>query len=170
VDKIIIAAASAHTFAQRDNMMRYASFCAPYTKGSAVEVTVMVTSGPQHFTFNVWQIPSTSQAWKFEKPKLIAANASVAAEKDGFLNGVITTSGDHHHVDLRLDCTKDSTAFPVPPIASTTVHVDWPKDKWISHSSAMVPVRKGRQMRATSRIISGAPQVQVYWTGVVPIM
>jgi hypothetical protein len=168
VDKIIIAAASVHNYAYHDDWIRYATFCAPYAKGSSVECWATATSGL--LQFSVWQIPSTSQAWKFAKPEPFKLGAYVTAETDGFLNGVIIVPGDGPRGSLRLDCVKDQTAFQIFPIASAAAHVWHYKDRWISHSSAMVPVRKGYQICANSKITSGEPQVQVYWTGVVPIM
>jgi hypothetical protein len=168
VDKIIIAAASVHNYAYHDCWIRYASFCAPFRKGSVVEVKANPTSG-QYLSFDVWQIPSTSQAWKFTKPVPFTLGASVKAETDGFLNGVVIVPEEGPRGSLRLECTKDQTGFPMYPIASAAVHVYHYKDRWISHSSAMVPVRKDYQIWAGLRPTSGLPQAQVYWTGVVPV-
>ena len=49
-----------------------------------------------------------------------------------------------------------------------TFHHD--KDNWISHSSAMLPVRKGYLIFADWKPTSEAPQAQVYLTKVVPVM
>jgi MAC/Perforin domain len=166
VDKILVAAASVHYYQYHDCWIRNACFCAPYTKGSVVEVKIFSTSGQLKPT--VWQIPSTSQAWKFTKPEPFKVGASVKAVTDGFLNGVMVVAGDGPRGTLRLDCVKDQRAFQIFPIASASTHVYHQKDRWISHSSAMVPVRKGNQISANANITSGAPQVQVYWTGVVP--
>lgn len=171
VDKIIIAAASVHNYPRKDNWIRYASLCAPYAKGSLVEVSAVPTSGGPIAGHTIWQIPSTSQAWKFTKPQPFKLGAYVTAETDGFLNGVITVPGDGPRGSLRLDCVKDQTAFQIVPIASAAVHAFHEHDRWISHSSAMVPVRKGYQICATLKPTPGAalPQAQVYWTGVVPV-
>jgi hypothetical protein len=167
VDKVIIAAASAHRYSRSNESIRYASFCAPYAKGSHVEVVAQATSGPQYLSFKVWQIPCTSQGWRFKKPELFRLGANVKAETDGFLNGVVTAPQDGPRGILRLECAKDRTSF-----ASAAVHVYHPHDRYISHSSAMMPVGKGSQMNANLIPFSGAPlpQAQVYWTGVVPVI
>jgi hypothetical protein len=86
----------------------------------------------------------------------------------------VTVPGDGPRGILRLDCVKDrpapSTGFPSYPIASAAVHVYHHSDRWISHSSAMIPVRKDYLIFADWRPTSGAPQAQVYWTGVVPVV
>jgi hypothetical protein len=172
VDKVIIAAASVHNYAYSDDWIRYASFCAPFAKGSVVEVRVTSTSGD--LSFSVWQLPSTSQAWKFTKPEPITLGAYVEAGTDGFVNGVVTVPDDGPRGILRLDCVKERpkplTGFHAVPIASAAVHVYHYKDRWISHSSAMVPARKGYLLFAEWKPTSGAPQAQVYWTGVVPVV
>jgi MAC/Perforin domain len=173
VDQTIIAAASVHNYPTSDCWLQHASFCAPYAKGSRVDVLVKPTSG-YALTFSVWRIPSTSQAWTFTKPEPITLGAYVTAATDGFVNGVVTVPGDGPRGILRLDCVKDrpapSTGFPSYPIASAAVHVYHHSDRWISHSSAMIPVRKDYLIFADWRPTSGAPQAQVYWTGVVPVV
>jgi hypothetical protein len=180
VDKILIAAASVHNYAYHDDWIRYASFCAPFAKGSNVEVRATPTSG-QLLNFSVWQIPSTSQAWKFTKPEQLTVSALpgvgwLTAETDGFLNGVVTVPDDGPRGILRLDCVRDQNSYFSHPIVSghplvtAAVHVWHPKDRWISHASAMVPVRKGYVFTANFRSTSGAPQAKAYWTGVVPNM
>ena len=43
---------------------------------------------------SVWQIPSTSQAWKFKKAEFpLALGAYVTAPTDGFVNGVVKYPG-----------------------------------------------------------------------------
>jgi hypothetical protein len=172
VDKVLMAAASVHNYAHSDDWIRYGSFCAPFAKGSTVEVRVTSTSG--QLAFSVWQIPSTSQAWKFTKPEPITLGVYVEARTDGFVNGVVTVPGDGPRGILRLDCVKDrpapQTGFPSYPIASAAVHVYHNKDRWISHASAMLPVRKDYLVFASWQPTSGAPQAQVYWTGVVPVV
>ena len=172
VDKVMIAAASVHNYAHSDDRIRYSSFCAPFAKGSVVEVQVTPTSGT--LSFSVWQLPSTSQAWKFTKPEPIVLGTYVQARTDGFVNGVVTVPNDGPRGILRLDCVKDRpaplTGLPSYPIASAAVHVYNYKDRWISHSSAMLPVRKDYLIFADWKPTSGAPQAQVYWTGVVPVV
>jgi hypothetical protein len=170
LDRVLIAAAAVHNYAHSDDWIRYGSFCAPFAKGSVVEVRVTPTSG--QLSFSVWQIPSTSQAWKFTRPEQITLGSYVEAREDGFVNGVVTVPGDGPRGILRLDCVKER---PAPlhglhsiPIASAAVHVYRYKDRHISHASAMVPVRKGYLIFADWKPTSGAPQAQVYWTGVVP--
>ena len=172
VDNILIAATSVHTSHPKppvpDNWIQYASFCAPYAKGSLVKVNVFPTVG--ELWWSVWQIPSTSQAWKFTKSVPFKLGAYVTAETDGFLNGVVTAPGDGPRGVLRLDCTKDQTDFKLHPLASAAVHVWSYRDRWISHSSAMVPVRKNYRIGASLNITSPAPLAQVCWTGVVPVI
>jgi hypothetical protein len=167
VDKILIAAASVHNYAHKDNRIRYASFCAPFTKGSVVEIKVTPTSGA--LSYRGWQIPSTSQAWKFKKAEPLALGAYVTAPTDGFVNGVVTIPGDGPRGILRLDCVKDRTGFYGYPIASAAAHVYHHGDRWMSHASAMVPVQEKYLIFADYKPSSGGPQAQVYWTGVVPI-
>jgi len=181
VDKILIAAASVHNHSDHNDLIRYASFCAPFAKGSVVEVRATPTNG--QVWFSAWQIPSTSQTWKFTKPEKLTVRARdgfdwVTAETDGFLNGVVTVSDDGPRGILRLDCTRDQNSFLSHPgsvghpLASAAVHVYHYRntDKNISHASAMLPVRKGYLMSANFTPTSGAPQAEAYWTEVVPIM
>jgi hypothetical protein len=178
VDNTIIAAASVHNYHYNDCWLQYASFCAPYAEGSVVEVTATPTSGT--LWFSVWQIPSTSQAWKFTKPERLTVRARsggdwLTAETDGFLNGVVTVPGDGPRGILRLDCVRDQNSYFSNPIVSArplvtaAAHVWHPKDRWISHASAMMPVRRGYLFSANFTPTSGAPEAQAYWTGVVPI-
>lgn len=168
VDKVLIAAASVHNYAYHDDWIRNASFCVPFTKGSAVEVKATPTSG--RLSFSVWQIPSTSQAWRFTKPQPLKLGAWVKADTDGFVNGVVTVPDNGPRGILRLDCVKDRESMHSYPIASAAVHVWHPEDRHISHASAMVPARKDYMIFTELRSTSGAPQAQAYWTGVVPIM
>jgi len=177
VDNTIIAAASVHNYHHHDCWLQYSGFCAPFAKGSTVDVRLTSTSGfPQ---FKVWRIPSTSQDWKFMKPEKLTVRARpggdwITAEKDGFLNGVVTVSDDGPRGILRLDCVKDQNGyFGNPyvsgrPLVSAAVHVWHPKDRWISHTSGMLPVRKGYLFTANFTPTSGAPRAEAYWTAVIP--
>jgi hypothetical protein len=128
-------------------------------------------------SFNVWQIASTSQAWKFTKPDPLSLNTYVEADFDGFLNGVISVPDDGPRGGLTLLCGKktgfdlykDHNGFDIYPIASAAVHVWSPRDRHISHASAMLPVRKDDFFFAGFTATSGAPQAKVYWTRVVPV-
>jgi hypothetical protein len=166
VDKILIAAASVHNYTHHNAWIRYASFCAPFAKGSTVEIWVTPTSG--RVKFSVWQIPSTSQAWKFKKPEELKVGDSFTAATDGFVSGVITTGQGYRGI-LRLDCVKDRASFHDYPIASAAVQVSQPSDRWISHASAMIPVRKDYLVSMELKSGFGAPQAQAYWTGVDPV-
>ena len=172
VDKVLIAAASVHNYAYSDDRIRYASLCAPFAKGSRVEVRAMPTSGT--LTFSVWRLASTSPAWAFTQPEPITLGTYVQAGTDGFVNGVVTVPDDGPRGVLRLDCVKERPAplhgFHSYPIASAAVHVYHHRDRWISHASAMIPVRKDHLVFATWQPTSGAPQAQAYWTGVVPVL
>jgi hypothetical protein len=113
-------------------------------------------------------------AWMFTQPEPITLNAYIEASTDGFVNGVVTVPDDGPRGILRLDCVKER---PAPgyglhsiPIASAAVHVYHYKDRWISHSSAMIPVRKDYLVWAGWQPTSGAPQAQVYFTNVVPVV
>ena len=114
VDKTLIAAASVHCNHGRGCCIQQASFCAPYTKGSHVEVNV--TPGYGQLSFSVWRIPSTSQAWKFTKPEPLSLHTDVMADTDGFVNGVIAVpgygSGNGYRGNLRLDCVEDRKSLP----------------------------------------------------------
>jgi hypothetical protein len=166
-----------HNYHHHDYFIQYASFCAPYAEGSVVLVSV---TGP--LLFSVWQIPSTSQAWKFTKPEQLTVRARpggdwLTAKTDGFLNGVVTVSGAGPLGGiLTLDCVGEQNSYSSNPIVSArplvaaSVHVLHTKDRFISHASAMVPVRKGYLFSANFAPTLGAPQAQAYWTGVVPKM
>ena len=171
VDGTVIAAAAVHDNHQRGCCIDRASFCAPYAKGSRVEVRATQNSGL--LRFNVWQIPSTSQAWKFTKPETFNLRTFVTAETDGFLNGAITVLGDLSCASLRLDCVENRQSFHGHPLASAYVNFSRNGNNWISHSSAMIPVRKDYVMFAEARYFAGpdspaAVQAQAYWTRVVP--
>ena len=172
VDKVIMAAASVHNYARSDDRIRYGSFCVPFAKGSTVEVLIKPTSGT--LSFNVWHLPSTSQAWKFTKPEPITLNSYIQASTDGFVNGIVTAPGDGPRGILRLDSVKERPTqgygLHSIPIASAAVHVYGYKDRWISHSSAMIPVRKDYFVWAGWQPTSGTPQAQVYFTKVVPVV
>ena len=172
VDKVLIAAASVHNYAYSDDRITNACFCAPYAKGSTVEVRMTETSAG--LSFSVWRLACTSKAWMFAKPETITLGAYVEAQADGFANGVVTVPGDGPRGTLRLDCVKER---PGPlhglhsyPIASAAVHVYHHKDRWISHASAMIPVRKDYLIFADWKPTSGVPQAQVYFTKVLPIV
>jgi hypothetical protein len=172
VDSVLIAAASVHYYTPRDDRITYGSFCAPFAKGSVVEVRATPTSGD--LALSVWQLPSTSQAWAFTKPEPITLGTYVEAQTDGFANGVVTVPGNGPRATLRLDCVKERPAplhgFHSYPIASAAVHVYHHSDRWISHASAMLPVRKDYLVFADWKPTSGAPQAQVYFTKVVPVV
>jgi hypothetical protein len=93
----------------------------------------------------------------------------VPAADDGFINGVVTVPGDEPRGILRLDCAKDKAGFHDYPIASAAVHVYHYADRWISHASAMLPVRKDYLIFTQLRATNGAPQAQLWWTGIVPV-
>ena len=172
IDKVVVAAASVHEYAASDDRIRNATLCAPFAKGSTVEVRITSTSGKLSFT--VWQLPCTSQAWRFTKPELITLGSYIPAQTDGFVHGVVTVPNDGPRGVLRLDCVKErptgGQGLHSIPIASAAVHVYHRKDRWISHASAMIPVRKDYLIFADWKPTSGAPQAQVYWTGVVPMV
>jgi hypothetical protein len=171
VDDVVIAAASVHNYAPWAGWIRNASFCAPFTKGSVVrvlETNTTRTRGHGALGVGTWQILSTSQAWKFTKPQPFTLGAWVKAETDGFVNGVIT--GTESAGILRLDCVKDRELHDVP-IASAAVHASPSNNRYTSHGSAMVPVRKGYSILTECRTKAGAPpQAQAYFTGVVPVV
>jgi len=115
--------------------------------------------------FEVWQIPSTSQAWKFTKPERLTIRAPggdwLTAETDGFLNGVATVPGDEPRGILRLKCVRDLSnpnVSVLPPDATAAVHVSRRDDRWISHAWAMMPVRKGYFSSANFTPTFGAPE------------
>ena len=172
VDDVVIAAASVHNYALWDGWIRNASFCAPFTKGSLVRVIETNTtrrSGAEALRVKTWQIPSTSQAWNFTKPQPFTLGAWVMAETDGFVNGVIT--GTESNGILRLDCVKGREGMFENPIASATVHASPSNNRYTSHGSAMIPVRKGYMIFADCKHLVGArAQAQAYWTGVVPVV
>jgi hypothetical protein len=168
VDKVVIAAASVHNYAPWGGWIRNASFCVPFTKGSFVQVIETTTSGGEHLHFRTWQIPSTSQAWKFTKPQPLTLGAWVKADTDGFVNGVVTANESIGI--LRLDCVKDRESMHDYPIASAAVHASPRNNRYTSHASAMVPVRKDYLIWTECRSKVGAPQAQAYWTGVVPVV
>ena len=172
VDKTIIAAASVHDNHSHGCCVQQASFCAPYAKGSRVEVNVCNASGD--LSFRVWRIPSTSQAWKFTKPEPLSLHTDVIAATDGFVNGVIAVpgygSGNGYQGTLRLDCVEDRKNLPHYPLAQAAVHYQNGNNNWISHSSAMIPIRKGYHIIANIAPSSEAPPAQVYLTKVVPVM
>jgi hypothetical protein len=171
VDDVVIAAASVHNYAPWDGWLRNASFCAPFTKGSVVKVietNTTRTSGHGYLGVRTWQILSTSPAWKFKNPQPFTLGAWVTPETDGFLNGVIT--GTESGGSLRLDCVKDRELHDVA-LASATIHSSPGKNnRYNSHASAMLPVRKGYMIFTERKHSVGeAPQAQAYWTGVVPV-
>jgi hypothetical protein len=168
VDKVLIAAAAVHNYPHGNAWIRNASFCVPFTKGSAVEVRATATSGPIP-KVSAWQIASTSQAWRFTKPQPLTLGAWVKADTDGFVNGVVTVPGDGPRGVLELYCGKDRESM-FGTIASAAVHVWRSNDRHISHASAMIPVRKDYMILTECRPTSGAPQAQAYWTGVVPVV
>ena len=170
VDNTIIAAASVHNYHHAGCWQEYASFCAPYAKGSTVDVTMTVTSG-QFLYFSVWRIPSTSQAWKFTKPEPLKLNTEVSASADCFVNGVEIVPDDGPRGILRLECVDKEAVGPRKfPIASAAVHVYRQRDRHISHASAMMPVRQRYPIFADWKPTAGAPQAQVYLTKVEPVV
>ena len=171
VDGTVIAAAAVHDNHRRGCCIDRASFCAPYAKGSRVEVRA--TQNTSLIRLNVWQIPSTSNAWKFTKPEAFNLRTFVTAETDGFLNGTITVLGDLSCVSLRLDCIENRQSFHGHPLASAYVNFSRNDNNWISHSSAMIPVRKDYVIYAEAKYFAGPDspavvQAQAYWTRVVP--
>ena len=172
VDNVLIAAASVHNYAYSDDRITHGSFCVPCAKGSVVQIQATPTSG--YVALSVWQLPSTSQAWAFTKPEPIALNGYIAASSDGFVNGVVTVPDNGPRGILRLDCVKERPTGGVGlhsiPIASAAVHVWYPRDRWISHSSAMIPVRKDYLVFAGWYPTAGAPRAQAYFTKVVPVV
>jgi hypothetical protein len=169
VNKTIIAAASVHYYPRNDCFLPYATFCAPYAKGSTVEVNITPTAGQPYF--QVWRIPSTSEAWKFTKPETLRLGTYSPLDKDGFVNGVVTIPDNGPRGILRLECIDENrVGIHSYPIASAAVHVWHRGDRFISHSSAMLPIRQGYQIFADWKPTAGAPQAQVYWTRVVPVV
>jgi hypothetical protein len=170
VDKVLIAAAAVHNYPHHDDWIRNASFCVPFTKGSAIGIEAKSTSG-QFLNVSAWQILSTSQAWRFTKPQPLTLGAWVKADTDGFVNGVVTVPDNGPRGVLRLDCVeKRESGVHGIPIGSAAVHVWHSGDRHISHASAMMPVRKDYMIYTECRPTSGAPKAQAYWTGVVPVV
>ena len=167
VDKTLIAAASVHDNHGRGCCLQQASFCAPYAKGSHVEVRA--TTGYGQLSFSVWRIPSTSPAWKFTKPEALSPRSLVTADTDGFVNGVIAIPGGEAYVRLDLYCLEKADSPLVDPLAAAVAHFQYGNNNWISHSSAMLPVRERSliypDLKATSEALA-----QVYLTKVVPVM
>ncbi|MFO1154226.1 MAG: MAC/perforin domain-containing protein [Rhodospirillales bacterium] len=174
VDKVVMAAASVHNYARSDNWIKYASFCVPFAKGSSVEVKITPTSGT--LSLSVWHLPYTSQAWMFKKPELITPNTYTRVSADGFVNGILMVPPPVNgpRGTIRLDCVKERPKPPYGlhgiPIASAAVHVFHQDDRWISHSSAMIPVRKDYLVWTGYQPTSGAPEAKFYFTQVVPIV
>jgi hypothetical protein len=168
VGENLIAAASVHNYPYHDCWIRHASFCAPFAKGSDVMISLTSTSG--RVDIKAWWIASTSQAWKFKKAEQLTVGGFVPAATDGFLYGVVTAPGDGPRGGiLRLDCVKDKKDLHDYPIASAPTQVNHHNDRWRSHASAMVPVRKGYLLFTELKLPVGAPRAQLWWTGVVPV-
>ncbi|MBV9286386.1 MAG: hypothetical protein JO288_00945 [Hyphomicrobiales bacterium] len=169
VDKTLIAATSVHYYTPKNAWIQYASFCAPYAKGSFVDVGATPTNG--RVTLKVWQLPSTSQAWKFAKPEQIQVGQQFKAATDGFVNGVVRERHEGDRGILRLDCVKDpASRHPYYPLATTAVHKWSYSDRHITHGSAMAPVSKDYHVLTEMNSTSGDPLAEVYWTKVEPVI
>lgn len=170
VNGTVRAAASVHVYDRSDCHIRYASCCAPYTKGSRVDIKAEGTSG--RVGVSPWQIP-VSPAWRFTAPQRLQLGEKLLTPTDGFLNGVVIVEDNGPRGLLSLYSFKElpSSNIPpnmYPPMAAVAVHKYNGSDRWISHASGMVPVGKGSTVWADLEATAGRPPAEVYWTGVKP--
>jgi len=170
-DSKIPGAASVHnTTAARSCRIPNASFCVPLPKGTAAGVTIV----PEHGQLQVktWYLPSTSRDLRFGMPQPRGLRSTDDAETDGFLNGsIVVRQGNARGALILYFRRNESKPFPVYPLAMAAVHRT--TNRFVSRSSAMLPLRRGYQFYADTRAMSQDPghkaaDANVYWTPLLP--
>ena len=163
-----MASASVHQFTEHWNWISDASFCLPVPRGSKYSVALESSVGSPKVS--TWWLPCTSLAWRFEAPVTRSCGTILVAKTDGILHGFIAAKADGNRGLLKLYADEEASSAPTQlPCASASVHKYSKNDRWITDASAMLPVPAGSQYKAVYAPTRGQPNVQAFWTAIVPV-
>jgi hypothetical protein len=162
IDGVLMGGASAHYDPRRDAHLERATLCVPVPAGSTARVNVTgtgarvawipLTPGAEHAPDGT----SRSIRWRMGPAVPVEKNTRLTAETDGILHGFVhsDTLGRAH---IRLYVGSDVWA-------AASVHHNPPSHRYGRYATAMVPVGRGSDFRASYQPTSLAPSHTFWWT------